>query len=184
MLKVLKNLKESFWSVVVIVILLCIQAATDLALPDYTSKIVNVGIQAGGIETAVPVIISKEDMDTLLIFAKEEDEILSNYTLVGDNPTEQEEKVIHKYLGKDEEISANTIYVLNEIGEEQEKELSQKMAGPLMGIVTLEQEETANQIKEKMTANMPEAQKQYIQSQSLIEMIKNMPEEQRIQILA
>ena len=47
MLKVLKNLKKSWTSVIVIVILLCIQAATDLALPDYTSKIVNTGIQAG-----------------------------------------------------------------------------------------------------------------------------------------
>ena len=46
MLKVLKNLKESTISVLVIVILLCIQATTDLALPTYTSKIVNVGIQA------------------------------------------------------------------------------------------------------------------------------------------
>lgn len=48
MLKVLKNLKNSFWQVVAIVILLCIQATTDLALPDYTSKIVNSGIQGRG----------------------------------------------------------------------------------------------------------------------------------------
>ena len=39
MLKVLKNLKYSLVSVIAIVILLCIQASTDLALPDYTSKI-------------------------------------------------------------------------------------------------------------------------------------------------
>ena len=47
MLKVLKNLKNSWSSVIVIVILLCIQAAADLALPEYTSKIVNIGIQSG-----------------------------------------------------------------------------------------------------------------------------------------
>ena len=46
MLKVLKKLKESAMSVLIIVILLCVQAATDLALPTYTSKIVNIGIQA------------------------------------------------------------------------------------------------------------------------------------------
>lgn len=45
MLKVLKNLKKSFWAVIIIVILLCIQAWADLALPDYTSQIVNNGIQ-------------------------------------------------------------------------------------------------------------------------------------------
>ena len=47
MLKILKNLKESFWQVAIIVVLLCVQAAIDLALPDFTSKIVNIGIQEG-----------------------------------------------------------------------------------------------------------------------------------------
>lgn len=46
MFKVLKNLKKSAISVVLIVILLCIQAWADLELPSYTSKIVNIGIQA------------------------------------------------------------------------------------------------------------------------------------------
>lgn len=46
MFKVLKNLKNSLISVIIIVILLCIQAMADLALPDYTSKVVNTGIQA------------------------------------------------------------------------------------------------------------------------------------------
>lgn len=184
MLKVLKNLKKSFWSVVVIVILLCIQATTDLALPDYTSKIVNIGIQAGGIENAVPDIISREDMETLLIFTDEDNEILDNYTLVGDNLTKQEEKIIRKYLGKDKEVEANTVYVLKEIEENQKDSLSTKMAGPLMETVTVQNEETANQIKEQMTVNMPETQKQYIQSQSLVDIIKNMPEEQKNQVLA
>lgn len=46
MLKILKNLKEKWVSVLIIVLLLCVQAWADLTLPDYTSKIVNVGIQA------------------------------------------------------------------------------------------------------------------------------------------
>ena len=45
MFKVLRNLKESIFAVITIVILLCIQAYADLELPDYTSKIVNIGIQ-------------------------------------------------------------------------------------------------------------------------------------------
>ncbi len=47
MFKVLKNLQESIFSVIAIVLLLCVQAYVDLKLPDYTSKIVNIGIQAG-----------------------------------------------------------------------------------------------------------------------------------------
>lgn len=184
MLKVLKNLKKSFWQVIVIVILLCIQATTDLALPDYTSKIVNIGIQAGGIKTAVPDIISKEDMKNLLLFIEKEDEILENYTLVENHPTKQQQKVIHKYLGKDKEIETDMVYVLNEIGKEQKDKLSLIMAGPLMEMSMVQNEEIANQVKEQMTTNIPEAQKQYIQSQSLINIIRNMPEEQRNEMLA
>ena len=46
MLKVLRNLKKSMISVIFIILLLCVQAWADLTLPDYTSKIVNIGIQA------------------------------------------------------------------------------------------------------------------------------------------
>ena len=49
MIKLLKNLKESWLAVVIIIVLLILQAACDLTLPDYTSKIVNVGIQNGDI---------------------------------------------------------------------------------------------------------------------------------------
>ena len=130
MLKVLKNLKKSFWSVVIIVALLCLQAAADLALPDYTSKIVNIGIQAGGIETAVPDIIFKEDMDNLLIFAEQNDEILEHYTLIGNNPDKQQEKIVAKYLGKDKDIQPDEVYVLKEMSKE-EKELPFVLIVPL-----------------------------------------------------
>ena len=179
MLKVLKNLKKSFWSVVVIVILLCIQAAADLALPDYTSKIVNTGIQAGGIETAVPKVISSEDMQSILMFSDKDEDITSNYSLVGDTLDRHQENTINKYFGKDYEVEPNTIYVLNEIEDEKEQELSEIIAEPLMETTTLKNEETANKIKEKMTANMPEEQKAYIENMSLMEIIQNLPEEQR-----
>lgn len=187
MLKVLKNLKKSFWSVVVIVILLCIQATTDLALPDYTSKIVNIGIQAGGIEVPIPEIVAKEDMDNLLIFTEQKEEILENYTLVGTSPTKQEERIIHKYLGKQKDIQPNTRYVLKEIEEEEKEKLVKRIVTPLIEMTAIEKEETANQIKEQILvnmSNMSETQKQSIQSQSLMELVKNMPEEQRKQLLS
>ncbi len=179
MLKVLKNLKKSFWSVVIIVALLCLQAAADLALPDYTSKIVNVGIQSGGIKTAVPKVISKENMDILLIFTDSDNEILDNYSFINDVVNKEQEKVIQKFLGKDFDIKANNLYVLNEINIEKEQELVKILATPLMELSTINNEETANKIKEQITVNMPENQKQYILSQSLIDIVKNMPEEQR-----
>ena len=72
MLKLLKNLKESWASVLVIVLLLVVQAVGDLTLPDYTSKIVNVGIQDGGIENPAPDAIRKTEMENLLIFTDDD----------------------------------------------------------------------------------------------------------------
>ncbi len=191
MLKVLKNLKKSLGAVIVIVILLCVQATTDLALPDYTSKIVNVGIQAGGITSAVPEIISKEDMDALLVFTDKDDEILNNYTMVSasngekyETQEQHEEKMIKKYFGNDYQAQTDTIYILKDINEEQEEDLTGIIVDPLMEMTTVTSEETANQIKEQLLQNVPEAQREYIQNMSLMEIIEQMPEEQRTQTLA
>ena len=183
MLKVLKNLKKSLGAVIIIVILLCVQASTDLALPDYTSKIVNEGIQSGGILNTVPDAISKEDMDAMLIFTDKDEEILENYTLVGSVQNMQEEKILKKYFGKDYDIEPNTIYVLRDIKEEKEEELSGIIAGPLMEMTAVTKEETANQIKEQILQNVPEEQKQYMQNSSIMEIIEQMPEAQREQLL-
>ena len=190
MLKILKNLKKSLGAVIVIVILLCIQATTDLALPDYTSKIVNEGIQAGGITSPIPEIISKEDMDNMLIFTDKDDEILENYTMVSttnntyETQEKHEEQVIKEYFGKDYETKQDTIYVLKDLSEEQEESLSGIMINPLMELATITNEETANQIKEQVLQQVPEAQREYIQNMSLMEMIEQMPEEQRNQVLS
>ena len=183
MLKVLKNLKNSFWAVVAIVILLCVQAKTDLTLPDYTSKIVNTGIQAGGIETAVPEFISKENMEQILMFSENDDEILNSYTLLGDTLNEKEQKIAKKYFGNDYKIEQNTTYILKEMEKDQKEELETKLSTPLMIMSTINNEETANKIKEQMTANMPETQKQIFQNMSLIDILKNTPEEQRNQMM-
>ena len=182
MLKILKNLKKSFFSVVIIITLLCIQAAADLALPDYTSKIVNTGIQSGGIEIAVPYIISKENMDILLLFNKD-NKILNNYTLINKGLNKSQEKIVKKYLGKDYKVEANTIYILNDIEDDKKQELSSTLSVPLMEMTTIKDEQISNQMKENILINMPEQQKMYIQNMSLIEILRNMPEEQRTQML-
>ena len=102
MLKILKNLLKSPIAVISIIILLCIQAMADLELPNYTSKIVNVGIQQGGIENASPEVIRKSQMDNLLIFTDEDEKILDTYTLISKNKLEESE--YNKYLKEYTEI--------------------------------------------------------------------------------
>ena len=191
MLKVLKNLKKSWASVLIIVILLCVQAATDLALPDYTSKIVNVGIQYGGIEESVPEVISEDEMDNLLIFTKGDDSILDNYDLVDENPTKSQEKIIKKFFNDEYDIKENKIYVLKDLDEEQTNNLEKLMLEPLVEYVTVTDEETSSQVKEQiinqMTTHMAaesfEYSKEQLEAMNLIDLLKQMPEEQRSLVL-
>lgn len=176
MLKVLKNLKKSIGAVIIIVILLCIQAAADLALPDYTSKIVNTGIQAGGIENGVPEIISKENMDQILFFTDNPEEILNYYELVGNRETKHQEKVIDKYLGKDYEVSEDEIYVQKDLDEEELQALEDVMVTPIMELRVVTNEETANQIKSNILENVPESQKSYIENMGVLEILETLPE--------
>ncbi len=89
MLKLLKNLKESWLAVIAIILLLIVDAAGDLALPDYTSRIVNIGIQNGGIENVAPDMIRKTTMDNLLIFTEDDDEILKSYSEISKQNLEE-----------------------------------------------------------------------------------------------
>jgi ATP-binding cassette subfamily B protein len=59
--------------VLLIVMLLIVQAYCDLALPSYTSDILNVGLQQNGIEDAVPDTIRQESLDTITMFMSEDD---------------------------------------------------------------------------------------------------------------
>jgi ATP-binding cassette subfamily B protein len=73
MLKLIKHLKPFIWSLVAIFALLFVQAMTDLALPGYMANIVNIGIQANGIENAVPEAIRSSEYDKLALFMSESD---------------------------------------------------------------------------------------------------------------
>lgn len=127
MLKVLKNLKESTMSVLIIVILLCVQAATDLALPTYTSKIVNIGIQQGGIENASPDYIAKNQLDNLLKFTNEDEKILNNYELITTSS-----KDYKKDLKNYPEIENQKVYKIKDLSKEERESLNQIMAKPLL----------------------------------------------------
>lgn len=169
MLKVLKNLKQSWVKVLVIVALLCLQAACDLELPNYTSKIVNVGIQAGGIEEKVPSVLSKEDYDNLLLFSNDENVIIDSYTL---EKSSNNTYNVKKYINEEQEV-----YVLKNLSEDEENKLKEAITNPVIEISTLKDEETANKIKEQMLANVPEQQKAMIENQDLITLLKQMPKE-------
>ena len=160
MLKILKNLKQSWLSVVIIILLLCIQASVDLELPNYTSKIVNEGIQSGGIEDAVPNIITYKDMETILFFSEDDEKILENYSLENDNT-----------------------YNIKSIKKTEREELSDLLIKPIIISQTIQNEETASKIKEQILANVPDEQKVMFENLTLLEIMEKMPQEQIKQML-
>ena len=93
MIKVFKYLKSSIFSVLAVILLLIVQAILDLTLPDYTSKIINVGVQQGGIENAAIEQIGEVSLEKVLLFtsSKNKKYILSNYTV--SNKTYKGEKI-------------------------------------------------------------------------------------------
>lgn len=76
MIKVLKFARKSWYIMIIILLLLFVQANCDLALPEYTSDIVDVGIQSKGIESPVPEKMREETFEQLVLFMDQEEEKL------------------------------------------------------------------------------------------------------------
>ncbi len=74
MTKIFKQLARHWAVCLAVFALLFVQAYCDLSLPDYTSKIVDTGIQQGGIESPLPQTVRKSTLDALSLLMNEEDE--------------------------------------------------------------------------------------------------------------
>jgi len=71
--KIFKQLARHWAACLAVVALLFVQAYCDLSLPDYTSKIVDTGIQQGGIESPLPETVRQSTLDALSLLMDEED---------------------------------------------------------------------------------------------------------------
>ena len=121
MTKLAKYLKSSLGFVALIVGMLFLQAYCDLALPNYTSKIVNEGIQQKGIEDGVPEKVRPETMENLKLFMDEDQQ-----TLLDENYTQKDD-----------------VYVLNDIKEEERAALADALKKPEFILYAISQPELA-----------------------------------------
>ena len=172
MFKVLKNLKESWISVIAIVLLLIVQAAGDLTLPDYTSKIVNVGIQNGGIENVAPEVIRKSEMENLLIFTDDDDKILSSYEEISKENLEnsEHEKLVKKYPALENEV----LYKIKKLSSSEQEDLDSLMAKPLMMLSITRQmpKEQLDTMLETVNQKLDDMQESILE-QAAIQEVKN-----------
>lgn len=119
MRNILKELKPFVLVICVIIGLLFLQAMTDLALPDYMSRIVNVGIQQNGIESAVPEVIRAESLVKIKLFLNDTENALvdSSYRLISkENLTITEyQELIKKYPS----LAGESLYLLTSTATEE-----------------------------------------------------------------
>ncbi len=128
MKQIFKIFKKYLLALILIIGLLFAQAMCDLALPDYTSKIVNVGIQQNGIELPLYEAVTETKFNNILTLVNQEskDKLLANYELVTTDTTNEELKEEYPIL------NTENIYVLKSIDEVTMEELANIMTKPMV----------------------------------------------------
>ena len=174
--KILKYLKPYALLLVLAIALLYGQAMADLSLPDYMSKIVNIGIQQGGNESFLPEVLRESDMNRLNLFlTDEESETVKAYYEKADVNSSSTKSLLERYSG----ISEEDIYLLKDLNEEDKNILSDAMLKALL---------TVNGISQAMIqadGGDFELNGQTIPAGTdLFQVMERMPKEQRMQIMA
>ncbi|MCB7305286.1 ABC transporter ATP-binding protein/permease [Bariatricus massiliensis] len=156
MSKLFKYLKPYAASIAAIVAILIVQAFCDLSLPAYTSDIVNVGIQQGGIDDKIPQALREEDMDKLLLFMSEEDAAV----------VKQAYELKSTDTGYDYD---GAVYVLDSSKKEDEEtvdKLVEIMGKPMLLTSGFESDsDMTKQMEDSMKENMKSAMEQQAQAQ-------------------
>ena len=110
MSKIAKNMLPYWKSVIIILALLVVQAMCDLALPSYTSDIIDVGIQNSGVEHVVPEKITEEELQTAqFIMTDDEADVWKNLYKEKDGYYELKDLSEDKLNQADEELTVPLI---------------------------------------------------------------------------
>ena len=192
----MKNLFKyaaSYWkAMIAIVLILVVQAYCDLSLPAYTSDIVNVGIQQGGIEDEVPRRIATEEMEKLLLFVSEDDQqtVLDAYT--EDNTSYKKEAYVLKdSVAEDEDTMEDLKDILQipmmmtsgiESGSDTTKQMEDKLKEQMsQGMAQSMPQGADRTMPEGMPQGESQAESQAVSldDMSMFDLLKMLPAEQR-----
>jgi len=180
MFRLLRYLKPFLPQVFLIVVLLFIQANADLALPDYMSRIVNVGIQQGGVESVIPEALRRSTMEHLSLFltAGEQAGFQAQYVLVDRSSPDYS-----TYLQRYPALEREPIYVLRNADPEVLERLRPAVARALLIVLGVEQVQAH---PEQAQAMMPEFSglnlAQLPPGTDLFALLARLPGEQRARI--
>ena len=106
-----KHVKPYIPTIILVIVLIMLQAVSELSLPEYMSKIVDVGIARSGMEYAAPIVMGKDKMEELF---NQGDDIYSYYTLVLDG---SESVQTFPSVAGEQFLIGNGVYILNDDSE-------------------------------------------------------------------
>lgn len=129
-MRIIQHLKSSKVAVLLITLLLIVQAFADLSLPRYTSDLVDVGIQQGGIEHASPDEMSADTFNYICMLAGEDTEQVIRDSYEQNTAGENEASAGENGTRAGENEARN--YTLSEYGKENRVELDSAIALPLV----------------------------------------------------
>ena len=135
MLKLIRFAKPYWIMLTLSIALLFTQANLDLALPDYLSRIVNTGIQQGGVETALPKAIRQVQLERAAVFMNAEDQasIFDAYSLIDASSPDYD-----AYLKEYPALADEPVYVLKDIEQTEIDRLNPVMAKALLAVAGIE----------------------------------------------
>jgi ATP-binding cassette subfamily B multidrug efflux pump len=136
MLRLIRYLKPYLAMILLAIVLLFVQANCDLALPDYMSRIVNTGIQQGGVENAVPVAVRASEMNKLVLMMSPatKQQVLGDYTLLDRASPDYD-----KYLLDYPTLAQEPIYLLKPIDAAETERLNPVMGKAFVAVSGLQQ---------------------------------------------
>lgn len=170
---ILKHLRKSWKSLLLIVMLLIVQAVCDLSLPDYTSRIINVGVQQAGIEEVAPSVMRANTMQEILLLAEEKDgkTIQKSYQLLNRDKMKAED--IQKYEKKYPAFKKENVYILKDISKKETEDLGDALARPMLAHYMFTSDtDQSKQMQENIKKKMPEA----MQKMDIMTIFKTLPE--------
>ncbi|MDY6329570.1 MAG: ABC transporter ATP-binding protein [Lachnospiraceae bacterium] len=137
--KLFKYWKDHIGIILVIVALLVVQAYCDLALPSYTSDIVDVGITNGGIENVAPEKMSAETYENICLFLSDDEiEVVNKYYKLNDKGIYKLTTDNQKNIDKLNDILGIPIVMISGMESKQDGTLEQMKAAYSAGMMSKE----------------------------------------------
>jgi len=180
MLKLFPYIKRYYLMILGAILLLFIQANVDLTLPDYLSRIVNIGIQQGGVESALPEAMRTTTFERLELFLtpQENEKIQDAYRLI--EPTDdQYAEIAANY----DNIDSQSLYLLNDLDDEQITQLTPIISKAMVAVSFLEQAAADPENAAMMAENLGIDLSQLPAGMDLFTVLASLPEQQRLQLV-